>query len=158
MTFEEMVQALGKGMGAEVETESDICAIEVGDDALRTVIIVHYAQEHQIVLMSADLGEPPPELLEGLYRTMLEANCSYGATGGATLGIDEETGHVQIVRYDSLYTLEDQGPFTVFEKFALAAQEWRRIVSEYRGAVESGDIKEPDGAEIPLSGAGMMQV
>ncbi len=159
MTFDDMVHGLGEAIGSEVEAERDFCAIEVGDEAMRTVVLVHYAEGEQVVFMSADLGEPPPERMEGLYRTMLEANCDFGMTGGSTLGIDPETGHVRIERYDTLARLADKGPFAVFEKFVLAALEWRRIVSEYRETAELGNASESeDHAEMPVSEAGFMHV
>ncbi len=48
-------------------------------------ILVQNVSEHHLVLMSADLGEPPPDGGEKLYRTMLEANNLFAGTAGATL-------------------------------------------------------------------------
>jgi len=152
MTFHEMLESLGEAMGADVETERDFCAIEVGDGAMRTVVLVHHVEEERTVFLSADLGAPPPERLEGLYKAMLESNGSFGATRGATLGLDPETGHVRCERYDTLDSLAAKGPFAVLEKFARTALEWRRLVAEYREAVASGGAAGGHGMPIPPEG------
>ena len=36
------------------------------------------------VVGAAVIGEPPPERLEGLYKTILSANHLFAGTGGAT--------------------------------------------------------------------------
>ena len=65
MTFNELVAALSKEIGGEIETDGDTCAVRTGPDESSSVIILLQGfDERGAMLMTADLGQPPPERLE----------------------------------------------------------------------------------------------
>ena len=79
---------VGLDAGILVETQEVVLAgIAVGlayeDDA-------HGAD----LLYFADVGGPSPERAPGVHKALLEANHFWAGTGGATLGLQPETGHV----------------------------------------------------------------
>ena len=88
--------------------------------------------ERGAVLMGADLGVPPPERLERLYRAMLEGNDLFRDTGGATLSIDPGTGHFRLQRFDTLDALEEVGPAKALAAFADVAAAWAKIIRDFR--------------------------
>ena len=139
MTFKEFIEVLGKDLGTEIDTEGDACAV-CADAAggLSVTILLQGFDDRSTVLMTADLGAPPPERLETLYRALLEANDLYRDTGGATLSLDPETGHVRLQRFDSIDSLAEAGPAKALLATAQTAAVWAGIVRDFRAAPEEG--------------------
>ena len=137
MTFSEFITALEKGLGTTIETEGDAAAISTGTaDGPSVIILLQGFDERDSVLMTADLGLPPPERLERLYRTFLEANDLFRDTAGGTLSVVPGTGHVRLQRYDTYAALVEAGPDKAFLAFADVAAAWAQIVRDYRDAPE----------------------
>ncbi|MBP5321478.1 MAG: type III secretion system chaperone [Kiritimatiellae bacterium] len=135
MTFKEYVDLLAKELGAEIETAGDACAFAFGAKEGGDVsVLLQGFDERGMMLTCADLGEPPPEGLEQLYRTLLEANDLYGDTGGATLSINRQTGHVRLQRFDDMDTLAAIGPAKALVAFADTAVAWKRLIADFRDA------------------------
>ena len=85
MTFADIVAILSTEIGATIEMEKDTCALRAGGSNKSSVtILVQGLDVRGAMLMTADLGAPPPERLERLYRALLEANDLFRDTGGAT--------------------------------------------------------------------------
>jgi len=85
MTFKEAVAALAQKLGVEIAVEGDACALRA----------------------SAKDGTAVTIWMQGsddLFRD----------TGGATLSVNPDTGHVRIQRFDTLDALEDVGPAEAF--------------------------------------------
>ena len=103
MSFEDIVSVLGRAFGLELKIVQDTTVFEVEseDGGTKVRVVIQDVSEHTLVLMSADLGEPPPEGGERLYRTMLEANNLFEGTAGATLALDAATGRFRLQMYES---------------------------------------------------------
>ena len=135
MTFNELVAALSKEIGGEIETEGDTCAVRTGaDESSSVTILIQGFDERGALLMTADLGQPPPERLERLYRTILEANDLFRDTCGATLSLNPATGNVRLQRFDLYDVLMEVGPSKALTLFATVATEWSNLVRDYRDA------------------------
>ena len=135
MTFNELVAALSKEVGSEIETDGDTCAVRTGtDESLSVTILIQGFDERGALLMTADLGQPPPERLELLYRTILEANDLFRDTCGATLSVNPATGNVRLQRFDLYDVLAEVGPLKALRLFASVAVEWSKLVRDYRDA------------------------
>jgi len=135
MTFNELVAALSKEIGSEIEIENDTCAVRTGaDEGSSVTILIQGFDERGALLMTADLGQPPPERLEWLYRTILEANDLFRDTCGATLSVNPETGNVRLQRFDLYDVLMEAGPFKALTLFASVANGWAKLVRDYRDA------------------------
>ena len=144
-TFNEFIAALGNGLGVTIETEGDVAAISTGpEDGPAVTILLHGFDERNSVLMTADLGLPPPERLERLYRALLEANDLFRDTAGATLSVDPGTGRVRLQRHDTYDALVESGPDKAFLAFADVADAWAQIVRDYRDAPEEKAEKPQD--------------
>jgi hypothetical protein len=137
MTFSDFIAALSKELGVSIETEGDSCAVRAGasDDSSVTVLLQGY-DERGAVLATADLGAPPPERLEKLFRALLEANDLFRDTGGATLSLDPDTGKVRLQRFDALDALSEAGPAKALLAFLDIAAAWAKIIGDYRDAPE----------------------
>lgn len=135
MTFKETIAALAQKLGVEIEVEGDACALTAGaKDGTSVTIWMQGYDERGAMLTGADLGAPPPERLERLYRAMLEGNDLFRDTGGATLSIDPDTGRVRLQRFDTLDALEEIGPDKAFAAFADVAATWAKAIREFRDA------------------------
>lgn len=143
MTFTDHVAALSKELGIAIETEGDSCAVRAGasDDSSVTVLLQGF-DERGAVLATADLGAPPPERLERLFRAMLEANDLFRDTGGATLSLDPATGRVRLQRFDAFDALAEAGPGKAFVAFLDVAAAWAAVIRDFRDAPD-----EPPAAE-----------
>ena len=135
MTFADIVAALSKEVGTEIETDSDTCAVRTdASNKASVTVLMHGFDSREALLMTADLGVPPPERLERLYRSLLEANDLFRDTGGATLSIEGATGRVRIQRFDTYDALKDVGPYQALIAFATVATAWAGIVRDFRDA------------------------
>lgn len=151
MIFDDIVGTLERAFKLELKVVEDTTAFEVAsaDGGTKVQVLVQNADEHKLVLMSADLGELPPSGGEKLLRTMLEANNLFSGTAGATLALDAASGRVRLQKYvphdDVAVNAE-----TSIVAFVETALFWSRAIADFRP--EAGGEREPS------EDFGMMQV
>ena len=151
MCFEDIVAVLGRAFGLELKVVQDTTVFEVAseDGGTKVQVLVQAVGERNLVLMSADLGEPPPDGRERLYRTMLEANNLFEGTAGATLALDAATGNLRLQKCESPDELSND-PKAKIESFVETALFWSRAIADFRPPDE-----EPD---APSGGLQIMHV
>ena len=147
MSFEDIAAVLGQAFGMALKVVQDTTVFEVASDdgSTKVQILLQDAGERNLVLISADLGEVPPEGREKLFQTMLEANNMFSGTVGSTLALDAATGSGRLQRYVPGDDLANN-VMGVLEAFIETALLWSRMIADYRPSVDSPD--EP--AENPL--------
>ena len=133
MSFEELVGGLGKAIGMELSVQDGLCGV----NADGVPIIMRYIEPYGIVYIHADLGEPPPQGLEALYRKVLESNHAFQATSGATLSVNPRDGHVCIQHYIRLEVLDVKLAVDRFNVFVDAATVWRDYLADFRPTDEN---------------------
>jgi hypothetical protein len=76
MVFEDIVAVLERAFKLELSVVHDTTVFEVAseDGGTKVQVLVQNVDERKLVLLSADIGELPPEGCEILFRTMLEAD------------------------------------------------------------------------------------
>ena len=150
MTFKETIAALSQKLGVEIVVEGDACALRAkAKDGTSVTIWMQGYDERGAVLIGADLGAPPPERLERLYRAMLEGNDLFRDTGGATLSVNPYTGRIRLQRFDTLDAIEEVGPAKALVAFADVAAIWAKVISDFRDAPQ---VDENSGNVSNLSG------
>ena len=84
MSFDDIVTVLGKASGLELKVVQGTTVFEVASDdgGAKVQILLQNSGDRNLVLLSADLGEVPPEGCEKLFQTMLEANNMFSGTVG----------------------------------------------------------------------------
>ena len=151
MCFEDLVSVLGRAFGLELTVVQGTTVFEVAseDGGTKVQVLVQDADEHRLLLMSADLGELPADGAERLFRTMLEANNLFSGTAGATLALDAASGRFRLQKYESPDELANdvEGKLVTFIETALL---WSRAIADYRPSAE-----EPG---TPSAGFHIMQV
>lgn len=144
MSFEDIVSVLGRAFGLELKVVQDTTVFEVEseDGGTKVRVVIQDVSERTLVLMSADLGEPPPEGGERLYRTMLEANNLFEGTAGATLALDAATGRFRLQMYESPDELSNDAKVKI-ESFIETALFWSRAIADFRPTGE--EPEKPSG-------------
>ncbi len=137
MRFEDVVAALERAFSLELAVVDETTLFEVAseDGGTKVQVCIQNVDEQKMVLASADLGEPPPEGLEKLLRTMMEANDLFKWTAGATLSLDAATGRFRLQKYVSQNDMDDQLK-AMMESFIETALFWRRTIADYRPSSE----------------------
>ena len=145
MSFDDIVSVLSRAFGLELKVVQDTTVFEVDseDGSTKVQVVIHYVSERKLVLMSADLGEPPPEGGERLFRTMLEANNLFEGTVGATLALDAATGRFRLQRYESPDEFSNDIK-AIVESFIETALFWSRAIADFRPTGEEPEAPSGD--------------
>lgn len=143
MEYVELLKSFGTKVGiADLEpTEDGIFCIEI--DGM-VVSFVEVPESRQLFTW-ADVGEPPPEGRERLYRVLMESMHMGKATGGSSFSIDAATGNVNLSRLDPLPLLDLDSFSSILERFVNVLEKWRKLLSEYRDG--ASDIERIAAAE-----------
>ena len=146
MEVHELMKGLAGRLGIELDA-GDVCSFEA--DGM--VVSMGFPQEADFLVMSCDLGEPPPERLEGLYKALLGANYMFGGTMGATIALNPDDGRITLCRAMPTAALDVDQLCRQLEHFLNTAETWRKIVSDYRESDETAAGGDAAGA-APSSG------
>ena len=140
MSFEDIAAVLGQAFGMELKVVQNTTVFEVASDdgSTKVQVLLQNTGERNLVLMSADLGEAPPEGREKLFQTMLEANNMFSGTVGSTLALDAASGNARLQRYVSGDDLANN-VMGMLEPFIETALLWSRMIADYRPSVDSKD-------------------
>ena len=157
MTFEDVVAILERTFKLELKVVEGTTVFEVAseDGGTKVKVLMQNVGEHNKVLLSADLGEPPQGGSEALFRTMLEANNLFGGTAGATLALDSASGNCRLQKHEPSDEFAND-PANRLETFIETALNWSRLIADHRPALAGEDL---DPNETRSVGAfAMMQV
>ena len=140
-----LVSDLGKEIGIPdlaLDEESYGCLF-VDDVALN----LEYDEEGNRLLLYTRLGEAPERGRESFYETLLDANLFWKGTGGATIGLDKETGGVLLAYGFDLDGTSLADFKTVVENFVNIAETWigrvRDFEPEEKGEAPPGPVMQP---------------
>lgn len=82
------------------------------------------------ILFITELGVPQPNREQEVHRALLAANNFWVSTGGATLGIQAETGCVVLCGRFNLALLEAEQLALVLRHFSYIARIWQMYVTD----------------------------
>lgn len=140
MEAHELIKGLAERLGIELDA-GDACSFEA--DGM--VVSICFPQEAAFLAMSCDIGEPPPERLEGLYKALLGANYMFGGTMGSTIALNPDDGRITLCRAMPTAALDVDQLCTQLEHFLNTAETWRKIVSDYREGNETSSSEDAAG-------------
>ena len=127
MEAQDLIKGLSGRLGIELDA-GDACSFEA--DGM--VVSMYFPQASDFLAMTCDIGEPPPERLEGLYKALLGANYMFGGTMGSTIALNPDDGRIMLCRAVPTTTLDVDQLCRQLEHFLNTAETWRKIVSDYR--------------------------
>ena len=129
MEARDIIRSFCEKVGIGLEPDADGSCSFDADGLLVTINDLH---ELDAVALIGDLGEPPPERLDDLYKIMLEANHLFGGTGGATISLDQKTGHFALCRVLQCKALDDDAFYAETERFVSSLEVWTKIIGNFR--------------------------
>ena len=112
------------------------------------------------VLMLAEVGQPPPEGREQLFRKLLQAMKPGGAMDGLVFSCGERDDVILMHRRMSLPLLDAEGFMTGVETFVNQLELWRRLLADFRPlAASAAEARQADDEERrSLDARGFLQV
>ena len=131
MEASEIIKSFCAKVGIGFEPDADGTVNLEVDGA---TVTINDLREISAVALVGDLGEPPPERLEDLYKTMLEANHLFGGTAGATISRDPKTGRFSLCRVLPCVAIDEDSFYAEVERFVSTLEAWTRIVRDFRDA------------------------
>lgn len=146
MTFPELITDFASRLGMTLESTPDgVYTFDVEGMAFA----IHDLSTVDAVAFTGDLGQPPPENPEGLYRLALEAQYLFQNTQGATLSINPENGNFTLCRTLGLTALDVESFFVAAEQFVNTLEVWGKIVQNYRAIVAQPSNAEDEATLNP---------
>ena len=140
-----LIEKFGERLGMTLEHNKDgVYLFEIDDLAFS----IHDLDECGRIILSGDLGHPPPEGKEKLCAVLLEAQHMFNNTAGATFSLDPESGSFSLCKALVPAVLDADGFFAETESFVNTLHAWAEIIRDFRPkAAPSGD--EPPGPHDP---------
>ena len=104
---------------------------------------IHDIPECSRIVLSGDLGHPPPECREKLCVALLEAQHMLKNTAGATFSLDPEAGNFTLCKALVPAILDTDGFFAEAESFVNTLHAWADIIRDFRPETTSADDDPP---------------
>lgn len=142
-TFTELIQATGKQLGHEFEIEDDTCAVGSEDVTILLMGITENGED--TLVLTADLGVPPPQRLEKLYEQMMNAMFANQATGGGSFARNADDGHIWLQRTEPIAGITPDMLISRVDRLSEAAEAWKRIIEGFRENAESAGEPQVSG-------------
>ena len=158
MQFDELIKGLGERLQVALTTEDGVCTLGIDD---MTVTLMEL-RELDALVITGEMGEPPPQGLEKLYRVMLEANHNFTGTAGATISLDPERHVFRLCRMSQLVATDVDALVTMLERFVNTLEAWRKLIADYRPVAERAAAAVEKESEAPfeyhMANSGFMSV
>jgi len=148
MTFDDIVEALGKRLEIEIEDAGGAVAMEIDG----TNVVLQDAGE--LLLLRAEVGEIPEEGKAEILASAMKANFLYQGTGGATLAVNPADGTLHVHKYNWMERIDAEAVLDALDKLADTASAWRKILADYMPGAVPAHADHPPG----LGDSGFMQV
>ena len=148
MTFGEVIDGIGKSLGVELVDEGGAAAVQVDGNS-----VVLQLADDDLMLIHADIGEIAPDNRDRVHAAAMGANFLYQGTGGATLAVDPNSGHLHLQKYNWLGRLDVEKAVESLTRFADTVKTWKGLVAE----AMSTSSAATDLSSAPMTG-GFMQV
>ena len=146
MEINDILKSFSEKIGMEIVPSDDgVYMFEVDE----MIITFHVLPELDEIVLTGDIGEPPPERLENLYKTILEAQYLFKATFGATISLNEENNRFTLCKALPCKLLDGDSFFNEAEQFINTLEVWVKLVKNYR---DSASKEEDESAPMPSFG------
>ena len=124
-----LIEKFGERLGITIERNPNgAYFFEIDNRAFS----IHDLHECEKIVLSGDLGHPPPECKEEICVALLEAQHMLKNTAGATFSIDPETGNFSLCKALTPAILDDEKFFLEAENFINALHTWADIIGNFR--------------------------
>lgn len=144
MTLKELLSELGSrtGMGEVAFDPAEGGVLTIDD----MPIAIEGLPDDEGILLTASLGVVPPFNREGVYRAILMANTDGAATGGSSLGINDEYDEILLCRT----ILKGEIDYDTFQAELVVFQQ---VATHWHDRIKRGDIAPHAAAATDAGGA-----
>ena len=145
----ELIKKFGEKIGVNLTPDEDnVYTFEVDE----MIVTFNVLPELDEIVLSGDIGEPPPEHLENLYKVMLEAQYLFNGTAGATISLNAENNHFSLCKALSCKILDGDSLYEEAEHFVNTLEVWTKLVKDYRGVTSKvEEVKADDAPQLDAS-------
>lgn len=99
------------------------------DDNIITIEYLGMQSSYEYMMFYSKLGHPDKASMD-LFSTLLEANMMWRGTGGATLGLDADSGNLFLSYQHRLDGLTGSDLAAMLKQFNQIALYWRKFIGE----------------------------
>lgn len=110
-----------------------VCRVSIDG---RTVVEMMEFPEDDRLLVYSNIGSEPADGVEGFRGVLLDSMFMFKDTFGCTFSRDADTGCIYLQKTEFLSRLEPDGFYDFFETFYNLADNWRRMLDEFRPGAE----------------------
>lgn len=137
-TYRQLISAAAKLLLVDLSEDDVESPVAFQIDGTDVFLTLDTRGNGHAILFSVDLGlvDPRSELL--VYRKFLEANLFWNGTGGATIGIEAESGRAHLCLRVGLGELDAQQVALTGAEMIDTARLWREVIEAANGACEAG--------------------
>ncbi len=134
MKYEEIIPAMAAKLGVEgLEPKDGVCSLEI-DDMLITLAKV---ADEDGILLSATIGEPPPEAPEAFAALLLQANHQFVNSEGTMFSQDPESKTYLLERIMPLDLIDADYLTMALGEFVDSVERWRKALEDFRPVLEA---------------------
>ena len=144
MDFFDFVKQFAERFGIQVPEIVDEAAAFDADGMPFFVMRVANEGESEYLVIAADLGEPPPQHLEKLYQTLLDAGHNFAGAGGGVFARNPNDGHIWLQLREAYASIDVETAISKVKALGDAAVNWRDIIKEYREGASVSDHATAD--------------
>ena len=158
MEFGNFIEQFAEISGVELPEIVDDAAAFDADGMPFFLMRVANEGESEYLVIAADLGEPPPERLEKLYQTLLDAGHNFAGAGGGVLARNPGDGHIWLQSREPFALMDVETAISKVKTLGDAAINWRDIIKEYREGTSIPEPAKADDASGDKGNPGFMMV
>jgi len=127
-TFTDLIEAFAAEVG--LDAQALLASQEVVIDGLAIGLAYEGGDQFADFIYFVDLGAPPEHRKHEAYEMMLQANYLWAGTGGATLGVQPDTGHVILAGRLELEGMTAQSLAALLDVFVDTATFWKSYLAD----------------------------
>lgn len=144
--FTQLLGELGKSVGLpELAPDDDnYCCLGFDD---KIITHLQYNEENDVVMLFAQLGVVDEDKAALIYPRILKANLFWQGTGGATLGVDDESKEVLMAYQIPIQMLDFSKFQELLEGFINTAELWINTLEAVQKGIDSTPDKKMTGTE-----------
>lgn len=129
--YKRLLKELGQVVGLPdlVPDKDNYCCLGFDD---KIITHLQYNEENDVLMLFAQLGTIDEDKAVEIYPRILKANLFWQGTGGATIGVDDETREV-LMSYQIAMRLLDSAKFQeLLEAFINTAELWINTLEAFQ--------------------------
>jgi len=145
--YKQLISELGQSVGLPdlVPDEDNYVCLGFDD---KIITHVQYNPENEVVMLFAQLGTIDEDKENDVYPRLLKANLFWQGTGGATIGVDDETREVLLCYQTQMVNMDFPKFQELMEGFVNTSELWINTLE----AFQHGEVAEVGGKKAAGGG------